>query len=212
MTVTSTKRELVVSAGAAAPEIEELKAVIRSQLEAAYEEATALQTAAPTNWWDVLAIGPFSAPFDLGFPKPNPIVQVGQPITFLSVLFLNPVMPPPASPLPSPMQILGGALLPYILRYDSTNVSTVQHVAAMSGVVNGALSASPWHIDAVTLTPATPGLYEINLRAQILNAAGTTMVPFAGYASRVTSINASLFGPNGINVTFEQPIRFDAYA
>jgi hypothetical protein len=215
MTVASTKRELVVSAGTAAPEVEELQALILSQLEAAYAEGSQrqeVQVAGPTNWWDVLAVGPFSAPFDLGFAKPNPIVRVGQPITFFSVLFLNPVMPPPAPALPSPLQIIGGALLPYILRYDATNVSTAQHVAAMSGVVNDTLTPAAFHVNAITLVPTTPGLYEVNLRAQILTAASTTMVPFAGYASRVDSINSSIFGPSGLLTRFEQPVRFDAYA
>ncbi|MGQ9548403.1 MAG: hypothetical protein ACUVSY_07495 [Roseiflexus sp.] len=214
MAVATAKRELVAAKGAEAVEkaelnIEELVESLRAQLEAAYEEARAQErpeVAAPTNWWDIMALGPFSAPVDLGFPKPNPIVRVGQPIVIVSALFLNPLG------APSPMQVIGGALLPYRLMYDTTNVTTVSHDAALSGTVNGNLSPVPFILDAITLTPGAPGLYEVNLRAQILTAMSTTMVPFAGYASRIHSINASIFGPAGLTIRFEQPVRFDAYA
>jgi hypothetical protein len=51
----------------------------------------------------------------------------------------------------------------------------------------------------------------VNLRAQILSALGNTVPPFAGYASRVDEISASIFGPNGVVIRFEQPVRFDVY-
>lgn len=196
-------------------EAEELEAAILAQLETAYADAInqeGIEAVGPTRWWDVMAIGPFSQPFDLGFPKPNPIVRVGQLVRVVSVLFLNPIMPPPAPPLPSPLQILGGALLPYQLNWDTTNVSNCTHEAALSGSLTGTLSAVPFHINVITLRPRAPGLCELNLRAQILNAASGTMVPFAGYASRVDSINASIFGPDGLTIRFEQPVRFDVYA
>jgi len=214
MAVATAKRELVAAKGAEVEKaelaVEELQAALLERLEAAYEEAKASwrpEIAAPTNWWDILAIGPFSAPFDLGFPKPNPIVRVGQSVVIFTVLFLNPAGPP----LPSPMQIIGGALLPYRIMYDTTNVTTVSHDAALSGTVNGNLAPVPFILNAITLTPNAPGLYEVNLRAQILTAMSTTMVPFAGYASRIDSIHASIFGPSGLAVRFEQPVRFDAY-
>lgn len=215
MAVATAKRELVAAKGAEVEKeelvVEELQAALLERLEAAYEEAKASwrpEIAAPTNWWDIMAVGPFSAPVDLGFPKPNPIVRVGQPVVIFSVLFLNPT-PPPA---PSPMQIIGGALLPYRITYNTNNVITMSPDAALSGTVNGNLSPAPFHLNAIVLTPTTPGLYEVHLRAQILTAMNTTMVPFAGYASRVDSIHASIFGPGGLAIRFEQPVRFDVYA
>ncbi|NWG19942.1 MAG: hypothetical protein HXY39_06395 [Chloroflexi bacterium] len=216
MAVAAARRELVVPAGARAeaavePQVEELQAAVLAQLEAAYEEAKARpmpQIAAPTRWWDVLAIGPFSAPFDLGFPKPNPIVQVGQPITIFAVLFLNPTLPGVVPPTPNPIP---GSLLPYRIMYDTTNVTTATHDAALSGTINGNLAPVLFIVRPITLTPNQAGLYELNLRAQILTAMSTTMVPFAGYASRIDQIDASIFGPNGLVVRFEQPVRFDAY-
>ncbi len=62
------------------------------------------------------------------------------------------------------------------------------------------------------LMPNMPGLYAVHLRAQILTAPSTTMVSFAGYASRIDSISASIFGPSGVLTRFEQPARFDVYA
>ncbi len=215
MAVAAAKRELVAAKGAEVEReelaVEELQSVLLERLEAAYEEAKASwrpEIAAPTNWWDIMAVGPFSAPFDLGFPKPNPIVRVGQPLVIFSVLFLNPT-PPPA---PSPMQIVGGALLPYRITYNTNNVITMSPDATMSGTVAGNLAPVPFILNAITLTPNTPGLYEVHLRAQILTALSTTMVPFAGYASRVDSIHASIFGPSGLIIRFEQPVRFDVYA
>ncbi|MBO9335875.1 MAG: hypothetical protein J7455_14410 [Roseiflexus sp.] len=214
MAVATAKRELVAAKSAEVEKeelvVEELQAALLERLEAAYEEAKASwrpEIAAPTRWWDIMAIGPFSAPVDLGFPKPNPIVRVGQRVVIFSVLFLNPFGPPP----PSPMRIIGGALLPYRIMYDTTNVTTVSHDATLSGTVNGNLAPVPFILNAITLTPNAPGLYEVNLRAQILTAMNTTMVPFAGYASRVDSIHASIFGPDGLVIRFEQPVRFDAY-
>ncbi|MFQ3633248.1 hypothetical protein [Roseiflexus sp.] len=215
MAVAAAKRELVAAKGAEVEReelaVEELQSVLLERLEAAYEEAKAswrAEIAAPTNWWDIMAVGPFSAPFDLGFPKPNPIVRVGQPLVIFSVLFLNPT-PPPA---PSPMQIVGGALLPYRITYHTNNVITMSPEATLSGTVTGNLAPVPFIVNAITLTPNTPGLYEVHLRAQILTAMSTTMVPFAGYASRIDSIHASIFGPSGLVIRFEQPVRFDVYA
>jgi hypothetical protein len=196
---------------AVAPAVEELQALVLAKLESAYEASkgrAAPEVAAPTFWWDILAVGPFSAPFDLGFPKPNQIVRVGQQVTIFSVLFLNPA---PVT-IPSPMQVIGGALLPYRIMYDTTNITTVTHDAGLSGTVGGNLAPVPFILNAITLTPNAPGLYETNLRAQILTALGTTMPPFAGYASRVDDINDTIFGPNGVLVRFEQPVRFEAYA
>lgn len=78
--------------------------------------------------------------------------------------------------------------------------------------MTGNLAPTPFILNAITLTPNAPGLYEVHLRAQILTAMNTTMVPFAGYASRVDSIHASIFGPSGLVIRFEQPVRFDVYA
>jgi hypothetical protein len=121
-------------------------------------------------------------------------------------------MPPPGPPNPSPLQIYGPLGLNYRLNWDTTNVSTVQHVAALSGSALFPLLNSIFNIRVITLVPTAPGLCELNLRAQVLTAANTTYPPFAGYASRITSISSSIFGPNGLNVQFEQPIRFDVYA
>ncbi|MGC9041315.1 MAG: hypothetical protein ACP5MJ_17630 [Roseiflexus sp.] len=215
MAVATAKRELVAAKGAEVEReelaVEELQAALLERLEAAYEEAKASwrpEVAAPTNWWDIMAVGPFSAPFDLGFPKPNPIVRVGQPVVIFSVLFLNPTPPP----VPSPMQIIGRALLPYRITYHTNNVISMNPDPSLSGTVSGNLAPAPFILNAITLTPNTPGLYEVHLRAQILTALSTTMVPFAGYASRVDSIHASIFGPSGLVIRFEQPVRFDVYA
>jgi hypothetical protein len=199
------------SAVATDSEVADLEASILAQLEAALDEASA-EVAGPTNWWDLIAIGPFTSPVTAGFPKPNPIVRVGQTVQIVSVLFLNPVMPPPGPANPSPLQIYGPLGLNYRLNWDTTNVSNCTHVAALSGAGLFLLTNNIFNIQVITLVPTAPGLCELNLRGQILTAANTTYPPFAAYASRVESINSSIFGPNGLTVQFEQPIRFDVYA
>ncbi len=196
---------VAVDSGAA-----DLEAAILAQLEAALDEASA-EVAGPTNWWDLIAIGPFTAPATAGFPKPNPIVRVGQTVQIVSVLFLNPVMPVgPAHP--SPLEIYGPLGLNYRLNWDTTNVSNCTHVAALSGSGLFPLNNAVFNIHIITVVPTAPGLCELNLRGQILTAANTTYPPFAAYASRVDSISSSIFGPNGLSIQFEQPVRFDVYA
>ena len=110
---------------------------------------------------------------------PNKIVAAGDPCTFGSLIWINPIAPPGAG-LP-PSVVLGGR--PYTVRFETVNLTAVAMAphtrTSLRLFVTGARN-SPFQWDMPTPDPGPhPHLYEVNVTMDV-NLSGQ---PFAGFST-----------------------------
>ena len=85
--------DMVINQGTGGGNIESMKASLDARVEALVEQArVAPELAAPTNFWDIIAVGPFQVPALM----PGRLIDVGEPAAILTVVYLNPNVPNPA--------------------------------------------------------------------------------------------------------------------
>jgi hypothetical protein len=208
-TVTTSRGELAVSrSGSIEVSIDEVRAAVEAQLQAAFDEAQASsdpQAAGPALWWDMYAYGPFKTPVP-PFPAPNQIVRLGETVYVASILYLN-----TAYPYPTAADVLSTFGLPYSISWDTNNVTSLQREPALSGTLDNHFTpGKAWYVDIIALKPEHEGIHELNLRGRITGCNGQLAPPFAGYATVVYEFDSSLFSL-GIHSRYQGPVRFDVY-
>lgn len=182
----------------------EIRAQVIAKLEermAQHEERVELE-----NWWDIWALGPVQP---IGNPpfSPGCVVKAGEAAYAVAVLVLNPFQP--VGPT-NAADLLSGFALPYEIQFQTGNLTTMAPAGAV--VTGGAFVPSLYVYVAVAALPtATPGMYETNILARIMDAGGGSAPHFGGFATAILDLDsAGLFGP-AAGVNFNQPIRYVVY-
>lgn len=185
---------------------EELKKALDRRLEGFFAQAgeVSKQLAGPPMFWDVVAVGPFQSP---GL-EPGRVIEVGQPATILTYVYLNPSVPNPA-PGQNACDIITGFGAKIELNYFTSNTQTMTAVPALSRTV--CIPTTPgqcWYTDYWTFVPQEAAcLYETNICVRICNCSNFYVRQYSGFARWVQNLDYDLiFG--GVSWQFDHPIRF----
>jgi hypothetical protein len=196
---------------------EELEALVRAEIDSAYEQAlTAPETVAPEvaevqAWWDIAAFGPIQ-PIAPGGPLvPHSVIKVGEPAFVFAIILLNPFLPLPGGT--NPAQVLSNFALPYEVQYQTGNLTTwTLGQPDMQGIDNNNLTPGPpfTYFEVISFVAAQPGLYEMNITARLLGAA-PPFVNAPRFGARATTV-FSLDPPGLFGAAPPSPLRFNIYA
>ena len=212
--------EVVVERGEGGKTVgQDMKAMVEARIQSILEqgrETPREELAEPLNWWEIYAIGPFQfgattvPPADLlSHPLlPHRIIQVGEPASIFTVVFLNPFFPQAAL---SACDIITGFNAKIELNYFTSNTQTMQPVRDLSASRCIYTQRNVcYYVDQFDFTPRDPAcLYETNICARICNCNNTPtpIQPFGAFVRWVIDLDYDLFFGSEV-YEFDRPIRF----
>jgi hypothetical protein len=196
---------------------EELQALVRAEIDAAYEvaltapEEAKAEVAEVQGWWDIAAFGPIQ-PIAPGGPLvPHSVVKVGEPVVVFAIILLNPFLALPGGT--NPAQVLSNFALPYEVQYQTGNLTTWSlGPAYMQGIDTNNLAPGPpfSYFEFISFVADQPGLFEMNITARLLGAA-PPFVNAPRFGARATTV-FSLDPPGLFGSAPPSPLRFSVYA
>lgn len=160
----------------------------------------------PPLYWDIVAIGPFQDPS----VSPSRLIEVGEPATILTWVYLNPSVPSPYPGQNACDQITGfGASIE--LNFVTSNMQSMTPAAALTH--QHCIKTTPgqcWYPYFYTFTPREAGcLYEMNICARICNCDNRYVRQYSAFARWVENLDYDLiFGAPAWQ--FDHSIRFMA--
>ncbi len=195
--------------------LEALTAQMKQKSEAYVKRMASAEIAGPIypygyQYWNCLTYGPYQTIFNPPY-LPNKIIAAGDPCTFWSLIWINPIAPPGAG-LP-PSVVLGGR--PYTVRFETVDLTAVAKGPAYTYASTFASPAPEFtwvQWDMPTPDPGgTPHLYEMNVTMDVTLSGQ----PFAGFSTWHfdPDMEPAFLGMPQANPEwqFERPARFLLY-
>jgi len=163
------------------------------------------ELAGPQRFWDVFAIGPYQN----YAVQPSRVIEVGEPATILTVVYLNPYYPYPY-PGQNACDIITGFDAKIEFNYITSNLQTMQPVPTLS--YSHCFKTTPgqcWYYDYYTFTPQYSAcIYEMNICCRICNCEQYYVRQYSGFARWIEDLDYDLIFGAGSRPTFDHPIRF----
>lgn len=209
--------EMDISKGGGEITIEDVRARVEAQVASAVQEAGARfeAEAAPEiaeiqGWWNLWAYGPITTGL-----APHSVIKAGETAWIVTVLWLNNYYPRDVSAC----QLLSNLACEFEVKYCTGDLCTWTPGPAPLHTVHTVKMVRDrcWYVDLLQFraTADMEGCYETNICARIKGCPEGAVPPFAGFATRIYSLDWDVFYPygpgQGPGYRFGQPFRYMIY-